>query len=87
MSNLCHICRRPLDADEPLSLDCGGDCLACMLVLEHQLPAGTSDAELIAFAAERLAYINSDAYQAFRDWRPSDFFLPFVTEADSKDKS
>lgn len=27
----CAICGRPLDvADDPLSVDCGGDCLGCM---------------------------------------------------------
>jgi hypothetical protein len=55
-------------------------------VIEHDLPAGTSDAELVAFAAERLAYISSDAYHPFRDWRPSDNFLSFVTKTGSKDQ-
>jgi hypothetical protein len=27
----CHLCGKPLDdPNDPTSLDCGGDCLACM---------------------------------------------------------
>lgn len=34
----CLICGRPLDqADDPLSIDCGGDCLGCIEEIEAQL--------------------------------------------------
>ena len=36
----CHICKRPLDvADDPLSRDCGGDCLGCVRGCENSLLA------------------------------------------------
>lgn len=33
----CHICKRLIDDpnDPEMSADCGGDCQACMFVLEH----------------------------------------------------
>lgn len=36
----CSICKRPLGREEdPLSEDCGGDCLACIIVAEDGEPA------------------------------------------------
>jgi hypothetical protein len=35
MTDKCLICKRQLDvADDPLSLDCGGDCLGCIREFE-----------------------------------------------------
>lgn len=30
MSQKCNICNKELNTDDPLSEDCGGDCLECM---------------------------------------------------------
>lgn len=36
----CSICKRPLGREEdPLSVDCGGDCLACIIAAEDDEPA------------------------------------------------
>jgi hypothetical protein len=34
----CHLCGRPLNnSHDPFSLDCGGDCLGCMLEIEQKM--------------------------------------------------
>lgn len=30
----CWICNRPLNTEDPMSKDCGGDCLSCIQELE-----------------------------------------------------
>lgn len=48
--NRCHICGRGLNnADDPRSLDCGGDCLQCM--------ADAGDPDCIA-AVQAIAQLN-----------------------------
>ena len=33
----CELCKRLLDNEEdPLSIDCGGDCIACMITIEFE---------------------------------------------------
>jgi hypothetical protein len=37
---VCHLCKRPLDQPEdPLSADCGGDCLGCINEIEGRMTA------------------------------------------------
>lgn len=45
----CGICKRPLNLiEDPLSVNCGGDCLRCMANIERENPVmtGWSDLEL-----------------------------------------
>lgn len=35
---MCSLCSRYLDdAEDPLSIDCGGDCIACMITIEFEM--------------------------------------------------
>ena len=45
----CHICKRVLDvADDPLSVDCGGDCWGCVGFFEYEMERHHSASEQLA---------------------------------------
>ncbi len=52
----CSICQRLLDQQhDPLSVDCGGDCLGCMIWVETgEKPDGVPHHELTAWVEEHL---------------------------------
>lgn len=52
--HICRVCHRPLDVPaDPLSIDSGGECRKCLLILEHDLPFQMSDEEVLAFSERR----------------------------------
>lgn len=45
----CNLCHRILDNEEdPLSINCGGDCIACMITIEFDMGhRGTGNIEAV----------------------------------------
>lgn len=55
---LCKMCKRPLDNEEdPFSLDCGGDCIWCMIPIEFDVGNYRGAADLLSRVTERVTEI------------------------------
>lgn len=70
----CSICARPLNrAEDPLSVNCGGDCLGCIIVAEDGNPApDLPDGELRAWIEARNRRMSAMWAEAAREIRAGD---------------
>ena len=63
----CGICQRLLGTGDVLAADCGGDCYACILKCEHDLPWDIDDTELRTREPELAAVTEKRFADAIQD--------------------